>query len=126
MKRQRHSRPAASPAERYPKAAAYLGWVKRCFAETKAGRRVQTNWAGPALTHEAFREEFLKALHKRIQQKGNTEPKGRKTSSEYQINLMRDRQSIAAKQGSRIRMYYIGTPELKRRFAHLIDSHHDC
>jgi hypothetical protein len=113
------------PEERYPNAAAYLGWVKRCFAETKAGRRVQTNWAGPELNHEGFQQEFLRALHRRIQRNGNIEPRGRKMSHEYQTELFRDRQSIAAKRGQRIRMYYLATPELKRRFSHLLDNYND-
>ena len=114
-----------SPQERYPKAAAYLAWVKRCFAETKAGRQIHTHWASPALNHEGFREEFLRALHKRIQRNGNIEPKGRKADQQYQTQLLRDRHAIADKQGRRIRLYYIGTPELKKRFAHLIDRYDD-
>ena len=113
------------PEERYPNAAAYLGWVKRCFAETKAGRRVQTNWAGPELNHEGFQQEFLRALHRRIQRNSKIEPRGRKTDQMYQTQLFRDRQAIDDKRNRRIRMYYIGTPELKKRFAQLIDDHNE-
>jgi hypothetical protein len=115
------------PYSHYPWFAWYLERVRQAFRLTNAGRTVRLTWAGPELDAAGWREEFRAALDRRITSRmpwGAED--GRKYSDQYQLGLFRDARSIADKLQSRTRLYFLETPELQRRFAHLLSRHDDA
>lgn len=74
---------------------------------------------------EEFRREFLKALDRRINLKGEVEPKGRKTDYDYEWRLRRDARAIFDRNTKRIRIYQFETEEARKRFSHLLSSYGD-
>ena len=47
---------------------------------------------------------------------------GRKWTERYQADLVRDCDAIRRKVQQRVRLYQLATPELRRRYAHLLDD----
>lgn len=111
---------------RYRDPATYLNLV-RCDRQALAeGKRVRLHWTDhDGMDATQFRAEFLAALDKRISLKAGPSPSWRKLDSLYQTELSRDWQAIEEKIRRRVRLTYLGTPELRRRFAHLITPYHE-
>lgn len=78
-------------------------------------------WGWPALAADVKR-----SMRERLQQKISSQlpwyGKGRKWQDTYQHQMMHDARAINNKASKRIRFYQILTPELHRRFSHLIDD----
>lgn len=72
---------------------------------------------------------ILREYHKMLQDVINRHDpaygKGRKWKEQYQDGLMRDARRLKEKRQARVRMYSLDTPELRRRFGHLIDDPHE-
>jgi hypothetical protein len=108
---------------RYDHVHEYLTFCRRAFAETAAGRRIQLSWAGCPLDREGWRRSFRKALDQRINLKAGPEPCWRKLNPAYQIDLMRDCRAIRDHATTRLAVHQIMTPELRRRFGHIISEY---
>lgn len=108
---------------RYTYVREYLSWLKSCFAIVNNGGTVQTNWAGSQLDLAAWRKEFMSALNRRINLKVTPEPIGRKYDAMYQTDFRRDQHDIHNIVQRRIRVYQFRTPEVRRRFRHLLSSY---
>lgn len=104
----------------YPQAGAYLEAWQRARTITEQGGRIQMFWNTNPLDVNGLHREMQGAIDRRINAKGNIEGAGRKLDQDYQVQLGRDRRAIEAKLNDRVVLEYIGTPELKRRYAHLI------
>lgn len=50
---------------------------------------------------------------------------GRKWTDEYQVDQMRDCDAVRRKLQQRVRLYQLATPELRRRYAHLLDDRNE-
>lgn len=113
------------PADHYRRPGEYVALLRAARADLDAGKRVSLAWNGPAMDREAFLRAVVRALHRRINAKGGIDRHGRKHDEIYQTELARDRNRIQARVTRRVRMYQIHTPELRARFAHLIDRYDD-
>lgn len=100
----------------------FYRWAK---AITAAGGRVRLSWAGSEYDAEGWRHQFLLALDRRITLKAGPLPSWRKLSDLYQTELRRDSQRIRDNRQQRVALHQINTPELRRRFGHLISSRDD-
>jgi hypothetical protein len=105
----------------YPLAGKYLRWARAGLEAAKRGQQVKINWC----TVVDFKEEFIGALHRRISKKGGTEPRGRKTDSDYLAGLRRDQRRLHEILNSRIRHYQFETADVRGRFNHLLSSYDD-
>jgi len=113
----------------YEHVAAYLAFQHnaRAHLAQHAGGTVTLQWGFP-LTAEQFRLDTLKALHRRINLKAGIPADGgagRKFESDYQISMRRDRDHVHDRMTRRIRVYQFETPEIRRRFGHLLSRYDD-
>jgi hypothetical protein len=86
---------------------------------------VRLEWGGREYDAEGWRRQFRKALDRRINLKAGPEPPWRKLDPDYQRQLERDCRAIRDNRQRRIALHQIATPELKRRFGHLISRWDD-
>lgn len=107
---------------RYREAKSYLDICKRAFDTTGRGGKVRLFWNGDALDAQGWRDEFLRALHRRISGPDAANHRGkpkRKLAELYQTGLIRDRRKID--DYVRFRAVHpcrrLDTPELQSRFA---------
>ncbi len=98
----------------------YLAAMKTAFSHVKAGGTIKMNWAGPVLNLFEFREEFVSALHRRINLKA-----GISDDAGYSDKVMRWRRDQRRLQdiNNRIRVYQFETPEVRGRFGHLLANY---
>lgn len=108
--------------EQIKHAAWYVRSYRTAIAKAKQGIKIQMNWAGAALDEAGLKAEFITALFRRIETKAGIVHKGRKWAYLYQLEQERDCRAIRDKVQLRIVLHQIATPELKRRFAHLISE----
>lgn len=111
----------------YPEAGRYLRSMQKGFRITRSGGTVALFRFGEQLDAEGFRAMFCEALERRIMLKGGTAPVGRKTDSDYERGLIQDRRDIDDYRQRRIRIgsNRFRTPEIQKRFGHLIDQCRD-
>lgn len=109
----------------YRDAGLMLRFYRWAFAETTAGRRVQMSWCGRSLDADGWRREFRRALDHRINLKTGPYPSWRKLDDNYQRNLERDARAIRDRAQRRAALHQLSTPELRRRFEHLISPWND-
>lgn len=89
-------------------------------AELTAGRTVHLAWNGPTLDAEGYRRWFRRGLDHRINLKMGPYPTWRKLDDDYQRNLERDCRAIRDTVRHRAALHQLSTPELRRRFGHLL------
>lgn len=109
----------------YAHVSKMLRFYRWAFAETTAGRTIQIDWAGQPLDAAGWRREFQRALDRRINLKAGPPPPWRKLDDLYQTNLERDCRAIRDNRQQRIALHWLGTPELRERFGHLIEEYDD-
>ncbi len=102
-----------------------LAFYRKAFAITAAGGTVRLSWAGRDLDAAGWRKNFRDALDRRINLKMGPPPPWRKLDGLYQTNMERDARAIHAYRQQRVRFYHIATPELRKRFGHLMARHDD-
>lgn len=117
------------PAWRYQHAGGYLRLCRWAFAETRAGRTIALSSAdaymGWTYTAETWRRAFWKALDRRINLKAGPEPAWRKLDDRYQTELERDCRAIREHATHHRAVHQLATPELRRRFGHIISGWED-
>lgn len=111
----------------YPAPGIYLACVRRAFAITNAGGRISLGWTdADGHDREAWRREFRRALHARINAKGGNQysryndPSQRGIAPEYR----RDRQRLI-QSAQRVRVYQFETRAVRKRFADRLASYVD-
>lgn len=113
----------------YRHVSAMLAFYRWAFAETAGGREIALSRAGQyegrGYDAEGWRREFRRALDERINLKAAPPPPWRKLDGLYQTELRRDCQRIRDNRQRRIALHQITTPELRRRFGHLIMAWED-
>lgn len=113
----------------YRDAGLMLRFYRWAFAETAAGRQIALSRAGQyegrGYDAESWRREFRRALDERINLKAGPPPRWRKLGSVYQTELRRDCWAIRDNRQKRIALRQIITPDLRRRFGHLISRWDD-
>jgi hypothetical protein len=102
----------------------YLDFCRRANRTARQGGTVQISWSSKLLDAAGWRRAFISALFRRIDDKAGIEHSGRKHSDQYQTGLMRDAYRLRDIR-NRIRVYQFETPELTRRFGHLLARHDD-
>jgi hypothetical protein len=102
-----------------------LAFYRQARQITEVGGRIRLSWAGREYDAASWREQFRKALDRRINLKAGPEPCWRKLDDLYQTELRRDADNIRRHRAQRLAIHQITTPELKRRFGHLISSWED-
>ena len=112
--------PTGSMNPHYAHVREYLAFCRQAFLVTSQGGRIRLSWAGSALDASGWRRSFRLALHRRINAKGEDPRRGRKLEDLYQVEMARDRDRIQAGVQHRVRIHQIATPELRRRFSHLL------
>ena len=125
-----HERIIANETNRarwYPAPGAYLACVRRAFVITDAGGNISLGWTDAAgHDREAWRREFRRALHARINAKGGNhysrynDPSQRGIAPEYR----RDRQRLT-EIDQRVRVYKFETRTVHQRFADRLASYVD-
>lgn len=105
---------------RYQHVGEILAFYRWARAETEAGRPIRLSWAGRSYDADGWRRQFRLALDRRINLKVGPEPRWRKLDDRYQTEMERDCRAIRDKVQHRSSLHQITTPELRRRFAHLI------
>lgn len=111
-----------------PQVCVYLKWVRLCQEAFAQGKRVRTRWTDSynGMDYEEWRREFRQALDRRINDKGGIVQRGRKYDYLYQLNMQRDQRALHDYTQRRIRgVYRLSTPELQKRFGHLLPSWDD-
>jgi hypothetical protein len=108
-----------------PAPGAYVAAWKRANAVVAAGGTVRTSWAGADLDAAAWRRNVRDALDRRINARGGLVQTGRKWEYLYQLELERDARAIQARLTRRVRVYQFGTPEIRKRFGHLLSRYDD-
>ena len=103
----------------------YVKSWREGLQRTREGHKVRLFWNGPSLDFEALRAEFVRALEARIALKAGRAPMGRKHTEEYQRAILQDSADLRRRVVHRVRVYQLRTPELHRRFAHLLATHDD-
>lgn len=113
-----------------PRYGAHLGYhrdylamcrrAERAFAE---GRRVHFGYGGTPMDEHEFWRAFRRALHRRIT---GQLPAWRRLDPAYQVALQRDANRIRDRVQHRVRIYQFETPELRRRFGHLLSSYDEA
>jgi hypothetical protein len=101
----------------------YLDFCRSVNRITRQGGTVQISWSSKPLDAAGWRRAFISALFRRIDNKAGIEQVGRKHSDQYQTGLKRDAYRLLDIR-NRIRVYQFETPEVTRRFGHLL-AHHD-
>ena len=91
---------------------------------TAMGQKAKIFRDGPALDAVQFRAEMRRALEERIALKVAPAPVGRKHDPDYQRGLLQDANDLRAIH-RRVRLYQLRTPELARRFGHLLANRND-
>jgi hypothetical protein len=97
-----------------------LAFYRRAREITEAGGTIRLSWAGRDYDAEGWRRQFRVALDRRINLKAGPEPQWRKLGDLYQTELRRDADNIRRHHTQRLAIQQIMTPELRRRFGHLI------
>jgi hypothetical protein len=70
-----------------------------------------------------WRKHFLQGVNNRIMTRGEDwRPRGKKDNDTYFTDMMRDKHALQDKVNRRIRVYQFNTPEVKRRFVHLLSD----
>ena len=113
-----------------PKAGWYVGEWRRGKALTAAGGTVRTSWAGSDLDAAGFDRFMMDALNARINLRGGLMSLGgplnaRKGTTEYQCDLRRDVRSLRDILHTRLRVYQFSTPEMTKRYGHLLARYDD-
>jgi hypothetical protein len=95
----------------------YVAAWKRVIQACNKGEDIQIclEWSR-TLTSEAAREEFLKALHHRINKRGGLVTPGK---PDYYVKALRDQAKLRASHRGII-VRYFETKEVKKRFSHLL------
>jgi hypothetical protein len=111
--------PLMQPHEVAP--AKYLAaWrtAKRVLAE---GGAVQNGRMGESMDAEAFTRWLRRDLDERINYRGGFRwhTASRKWSTDYQYRLVRDCRAVRDHVNTRLRVYRLETPDVRRRFAHI-------
>jgi hypothetical protein len=105
-----------------------LAFYRRAREITEAGGTIRLEWGGRSYDAEGWHRQFRAALDRRINLKAGPPPEWRKLDDHYQVEMIRDCQAIRDNQQRRAALHQIITPELRRRFGHLIsgwdDGHH--
>ncbi len=112
-------------ARRIADPRSFLRELRKAEAVFALGGTVTTWWGGPSLDREAFRRTYRDTIDALITRRGGTPTHWRKLDDAYQTEQMRDCRAIRDTQQRRVRLYYLGTPELRRRFGHLRSSHQE-
>lgn len=102
-----------------------LAFYRRAREITESGGAIRLSWAGREYDAEGWRRQFRVALDRRINLKAGPEPSWRKLDDQYQTELRRDCQRIRDHSQRRIALHQIITPELRRRFGHLVTPWND-
>jgi hypothetical protein len=109
----------------YPEPAKYVAWVRRQDEQASLGCPVpRPSWPHSALSPVQWQREKWSALDRRINLRGGAAPKWRRLDPMHQTELRRDQQALA-KIRERIRVYQFATPEVRRRFGHLLSRYDD-
>jgi len=109
--------------DNYPKPAVYCHKWRQAIS-LPAGTKATLGWAGRELDAAGMRREFCNALDNRINHRaGLDHPRGRKDDQDYQRHLFQDCLAIRANITQRIALHQLQTPELRKRFSHLITSY---
>jgi len=112
------------PRMTYPSVGLYLNAVKGAANHFKAHPRgtVLLNWCTD-LHREEWAAAFTKAMLQRINAKGG-EPawRGRRDTPEHQVKLIRDQKRLFDILNFGIRVYSFETPEVRKRFSHLLSK----
>lgn len=103
----------------------YLEKCRRIQHALEQGERIQLDWAGPILDKEGWCKEFRVLLDRRINLKAGYPHHWRKLNTVYQTGLRRDQQRIREIVQWRIVHFQFETPELNKRFAHLLSRRED-
>lgn len=106
----------------YQHVSDYLRFIKKAqaFFQANPDGQIKIFWSSRELDQEGFKKEFRKALDIRINLKGGMAQGSRKYSDQYQVSLMRDARSIREWSSRRVICYYLGTKELKKKYAHIL------
>lgn len=103
-----------------------LAAYKRAFAALKAGGRVSMRRGEDPLDLTGFRQEFRRALDRRINLKASDgQPRGRRDCYAYDIAAWRDSRRIREILTRPIRHYQFETAEARARFGHLLARYDD-
>ncbi len=107
--------------DNYPHAAAYCRkWrTLKHIARVAPDLQVDPFHWFPERADDAY-AKFLKAMHARINSRGGIKFEGRKYSDIYQTELLRDCWNIRRHATHRAIVRQLMTPELRRRFEHVI------
>jgi hypothetical protein len=104
----------------------HAGWYVRSYrnaiAKARQGIGIEMHPGDTPLNEAGLRKEFITALFARIDTKAEIRHTGRKWSSIYQTEQMRDCRLIRDHAQWRRAVHQIMTPELRRRFAHILTS----
>jgi hypothetical protein len=115
----------STPAWTYRHVGAYLAFRRLAETTIERGGRVQESWAGHELDAAGWQRACATALDRRINLKAGPPPPWRKLDEAYQTALLRDARAIQDRLTRRVRLYQLGTPELRARFSHLLASRED-
>jgi hypothetical protein len=105
-----------------PNPAAYVETWRKAYAITDSGGTVRLSWAGPDLNSVTARENFRRALDRRINQRGDLHQTGRNYDADQRWRFYRDQQAIQKKLAKRVRIYQFETRVCRERFAHLLSA----
>lgn len=109
--------------QNYPKPKAYVqAWqrLKTVCQENPNAKMVGVNWWPQPVCE--IQQEFITAMHKRINERGGLGKRGRKDNHEFFVRLLWDQRAIQAKVRDRVSVYQFQTAEARKRFGHLLDS----
>jgi hypothetical protein len=110
----------------YPHVSSYVAAWKKLNAIYKNNPEspvILDRYDGETTAKEA-REKFIKAMHNRINSRGNDSKRGKKDDYDYLMNLRRDFYKLKDIH-NRIRVYQFNTQEVRSRFSHLLSNYHD-
>jgi hypothetical protein len=110
---------------RYRHVGEMLAFYRRAREITEAGGTVRLERFGREYDADDWRRQFRLALDRRITLKAGPEPAWRKLDDDYRRNLERDCRAIRDKVRRRVALHQLATPELRRRFGHLITPWED-
>ena len=98
--------------------------AKQRVLAAKPGTSFKVDWH-TQWTKEEFFQEYYEVLDKAINARAGVAFKGRKFDSDYQTNLLRDKQAIENRLQHRIIVRQFNTPEVTKRFSHLLTTRED-
>lgn len=111
---------------RYRHVHDYLAFVREARAILARGGRVRLHWAGRDLDADGFRRELRRALDSRINAKAEPDrPRGRRDDPDHVRALRQDQRDLRDRVARRVRVYQFRTPEVRRRFGHLLARYDD-